>query len=72
MKKGKTIIAILLLIAVLIYAISAIYLLIANPMETYIVKQGAISEEDEAVGYIIRNEDVVKGENFQNGIYAIA
>lgn len=72
MKKGKTIIAILLLIAVLIYAISAIYLLIANPMETYIVKQGTISEEDEAIGYIIRNENVVKGENFQNGIYAIA
>lgn len=72
MKKGKTIIAILLLIAVLIYAISAIYLLIANPKETYIVKQGTISEEDEAIGYIIRNENVVKGENFQNGIYAIA
>lgn len=72
MKKGKTIIAILLTIAVLIYAISAIYLLIANPIETYIVKQGTISEEDEAVGYIIRNENIVKGENFQNGIYAIA
>lgn len=72
MKKGKTIIAILLVVAVLIYAISAIYLLIVNPIETYIVKQGTISEEDEAVGYIIRNENVVKGENFQNGIYAIA
>lgn len=72
MKKGKTIIIILLAIGVLIYVISAIYLLIANPMETYIVRQGTISEEDEAVGYIIRNENVVKGENFQNGIYAIA
>lgn len=72
MKKGKTIIIILLAIGVLIYVISAIYLLIANPMETYIVKQGTISEEDETVGYIIRNENVIKGENFQNGIYAIA
>lgn len=71
MKKGKTIIIILLAIGILIYVISAIYLLIANPIETYVVKQGTILEEDEAVGYIIRNENVVKGENFQNGIYAI-
>lgn len=72
MKKGKRIIAILLAIGVLIYVISAICLLIANPMETYIIKQGTISEEEEAVGYIIRNETVIKGENLQNGIYAIA
>lgn len=72
MKKGRRIIAILLAIAVLIYAGSAVYLLIANPAETYIVTQGTISEEDEAVGYIVRNEKVVKGENFENGIYAIA
>lgn len=72
MRKGKTIIIILLAIGILIYVISAIYLLIANPIETYVVKQGTILEEDEAVGYIIRNENVVKGENVQNGIYAIA
>lgn len=72
MKKGRKIIAILLAIAVLIYAGSAVYLLIANPAETYIVTQGTISEEDEATGYIIRNEKIVKGEGFENGIYAIA
>lgn len=72
LKKSKKIIAILLAIAVLIYATSAIYLLISNPTETYVVKQGTITEEDEAIGYIIRKEKIVKGENFENGIYAIA
>lgn len=72
MKKSGKIIAILLAIAVLTYVISAVYLLIVDTADTYIVKQGTISEEDEAVGYIIRNEKVVKGENFENGIFEIA
>lgn len=72
MKKGGKIIAILLAIAVLIYVVSAVYLLIVNTADTYIVKQGTLSKEDEAVGYIIRNEKVVKGENFENGIFEIA
>lgn len=72
MKKGKNIIAIISIIAVLIYVISAVYLLIVNPTSSYIVKEGELSEEDETVGYIIRDEKVVKEEGYENGIYAIA
>ena len=72
MKKGSKIIAILSVIAVLIYVISAVYLLIVNPTDTYVVQQGTVSEEDETIGYIIRNELIVKGEDYKNGIYAIA
>ena len=72
MKKSKKIITILLIIGVLIYVISSVYMLIANATDTYIVKQGTITEEDDGVGYIIRTEKVVKGENYANGIYAIA
>lgn len=72
MRKSRKIIAILSAIAVLIYAVSAVYLLIAKTKETYIVKQGTISEEDEAIGYIIRNEKIVRGNDYANGIYAIA
>lgn len=72
MKKGKKITIIVLVIAIIIYIISAIYLLIVHPTDSYIVKQGTISKEDEEVGYIIRNEQVIKGENYENGIYAIA
>lgn len=72
LKKGKIIITILSVIGVLAYIASAIYLLIIHPTDTYIVRQGTISEEDEAIGYIIRNEEVVKGEDYANGIYSIA
>ena len=72
MKKAKKIIAIILAIAVIIYTFFAIRMVIENTADTYIVKQGTLSKEDEAVGYIIRKESVVKGEDYKNGIYAIA
>lgn len=72
MKKSKKIIAILSILAIIIYIITAIYLLIVHPTDTYVVKIGNLAEEDEAIGYIIRNEVVVKGEDYENGIYAIA
>lgn len=72
MKKSGKIIAIISAIVVIAYLISAIYLLIVHPTDTYVVKQGTLSEEDEEIGYIIRNEVLVKGENYTNGIYAIA
>lgn len=72
MKKSGKIIAVLSVIAIIIYVISAVYLLIVHPTDTYVVKQGTVSDEDEAVGYVIRDEKVVKGEDYKNGIYAIA
>lgn len=72
MKKGRNIIAILSVIAVLIYIATSVYLLIVNPIQSYIVKQGNISEKDDGIGYIIRDEKVVKEEQYSNGIYAIA
>ena len=72
MKKSKKIIAIGFAIAVLVYTIIAVCLLLVNPEETYIVKQGTITEEEETTGYIIRNEKVIKGEDFNNGIYTVA
>lgn len=72
MKKSKKIIAILCAIVVLAYAGTSIYMLLSHTTDIYIVREGTITEEDEAIGYIIRKEQVVKGENYSNGIYAIA
>jgi len=72
LKKGTKIIAIIAIIAVLSYVIYSVYLLIVHPTNTYIVREGTLSEKDETTAYIIRNEQVVKGEDFANGIYAIA
>ena len=72
MGKGKKIIVILSSLVIIAYITWAIYLLIFHTADTYIISQGTISQEDETVGYIIRNEVVQKSENYSNGIYAIA
>ena len=72
MGKGRKIISILSATVIIAYIIWAMYLLIVHPTDVYIVSQGRISKEDETSGYIIRNEKVQKGENYTNGIYAIA
>lgn len=70
MKKSKKVVAFILVSLILAYIIYAIYLLIVNPTDTYIIKQGTLSEEDTVTGYIMRDEVVIKEEN-NNGIYAI-
>lgn len=72
MGKGKLILVIVSSLIIIAYIISAVYLLITHPTDTYIISQGTISQEDESVGYIIRDEEVKKSDNYQNGIYAIA
>ena len=72
MKKARKIIAIILAIATLIYTFFAIRTVIEKTADTYVVKQGTLAKEDESIGYIIRTENVVKGEDYKNGIYAIA
>lgn len=71
MKKSKKIILIILVSLITVYVIYAIYLLIANPVDTYIIKKGTLAQEETGIGYIIRNEKVIKGENYENGIYSI-
>ncbi len=71
MKKSKKIILIILVSLITVYVIYAMYLLIVNPVDTYIIKKGTLSQEEAGIGYIIRNEKVIKGENYENGIYSI-
>ncbi|MBP3255457.1 MAG: hypothetical protein J6M60_03085 [Clostridia bacterium] len=57
--------------AIIAYVIYTIYRLIASPTDTFIVENGKLSSEENANAYIIREEDVLKGENYKNGIYQI-
>ena len=72
MKISRKIIAIISAIIIILYIVWAIYLLIVRSSDTYIVRQGTLAKEDTTVGYIIRDEIVEKGEDYKNGIYAIA
>lgn len=67
----KVIIAIVIAIAIF-YILYAVILLNQNESGTIFVGQGTILQEETVVGYIIRNEQVIKNEEYQNGIVQIA
>ena len=65
-KKALIISAATLLVS--IFCIYKVVVFIKNPTDTFTVEQGKIYQTEKAVGYIIREETVVKGSNYKNGI----
>ena len=69
-KKIKKIITIVLLIILLMFFYNIIKLII-HPTDTFMIEKGSIYIEESNVGYIIRNEVLLQGENYKNGISQI-
>ena len=67
----KKIIIYSILIMILFYVVYTIYLLIKQPTDTFTVEEGKLYQEEIDIGYVIRNEKVVKGEKYKNGILQI-
>lgn len=61
----------IVLLIILSFAIYKIVMLVVNPTDTFMVEEGTIYQEEDAVGYIIRDEEVVRGQNYKNGIEQI-
>ena len=59
------------LAAISIYFVYAIYLLVKQPTDIFTVEEGKLYQEETDIGYVIRNEKVVKGQNYKNGIRQI-
>ncbi len=55
-----------------IYVSYVTYLLVKQPTDTFRVDNGTLFLDETVEGYIIRNETVVKGENYKNGMEQIA
>lgn len=71
LKKHKKKIVMLVLLCIIIYIGYIVVQLVRNPTDTVYVEMGQIQQEESAVGYIIRDETVLKGENYKNGIEQI-
>ena len=69
--KHKKVLIMLVLLCVIIYIFCIVLKLFKNPTSTFLVEQGQIYQEEEAIGYIIREETIVKGENYKNGMSQI-
>lgn len=71
LKKHKKVLIMLALLCVIIYVFCIVARLVKNPTNTFLVEQGQIYQEEVTNGYIIRDETVVKGENYKNGMSQI-
>ena len=69
--KRKLAIIIVLVLAVCVYLTASVYHLIKNPTDSVLVNEGRISQEETVDAYIIRDETVIKGENYKNGMVEI-
>lgn len=70
-RKGRVFAVVLILALVFIYAVYLVAKLVQNPTNTFMVTNGKISQEESDIGYIIREETVVKGQNYKNGMVKI-
>lgn len=69
--KKKLMVVYIAAVLLLIYLIYIIYLLIKQPTNIFTVEEGKLYKEETNVGYVIRNEKVVKGDNYKNGMEPI-
>ena len=58
----------IILVIMIAYFIYKLVIFIQNPTDTFTVEQGQIYQEEDAIGYIIREETIVKGSNYKNGM----
>ena len=67
----KKLIMNIIFVIVSLYILYAVYLIIRTPTDTITVENGTLTAEESSTGYIIRDEVVVKGKNYKNGINQI-
>lgn len=69
--KGKKKIILAILIVTVVYAIVMVFKIANNPANTFLVENGTLYLEESLTGYIIRDETVIEGDNYKNGIVPI-
>lgn len=68
---GKKLIIYVVFVLVLAYLGYAVYLLVKEPTDKVTVEKGTLYLEETDIGYVIRDEQVVKGNNYKNGMEQI-
>lgn len=70
-EQKKKIVLYIVLITVVLYIAYTIYLLIKQPTNVFTVEEGTLYQEETDIGYVIRKETVVRGNNYKNGMEQI-
>lgn len=69
--KIKGLVLVILIIIIIIYFLYSIYVLAKQPTDYFVIEKGKIYSEETTEGYIIRNEQIISGQNLKNGIVQI-
>lgn len=69
--KKKVVITYCISTIILIYFVYCIIQLIKQPTDVIAIENGNLSEEESAIGYVIREETVLQGNNYKNGMVQI-
>ncbi len=67
----KNVIMNIVFIIITLYVVYAVYLIIKTPSDTITIENGTLTSEESSTGYIIRDEVVIKGKSYKNGINQI-
>lgn len=70
-KSKKEVMLYIALLIMLIYIVFTIYLLIIRPTDIFTIEEGKLYQEETDIGYVIRDEKVIKGQNYKNGMEQI-
>lgn len=62
-KKLKKVLIVSIVLAIIAYIIYVVYILIKNSTNICVIKNGYVYEEEVAIGYVVRDEVVIKSEN---------
>ncbi len=68
MKKQKKILYVFLVIILVIYLVYNTIGLVMSPNDTFVVEDGILNLEETVDAYVIRDEVVLQGENYMNGM----
>ena len=61
----------IIVIAIIAFAIYMITNLLQKPADKVVIEKGTVSEEESTQGYVIRDEEVITGQNYKNGMLQI-
>lgn len=69
--KTKYVLVSIIVIAIIAFAIYMITNLLQKPADKVVIEKGTVSEEESTQGYVIRDEEVITGQNYKNGMSQI-
>jgi hypothetical protein len=70
-KSKNNILVVLLAIIIVPYLLYSIFKLLREPTDVFVIENAEITMEEKVDGYIIREESIIQGENYNNGMSQI-